>query len=334
MSLPPDVRFHRYFQTPAWQSRGYRGKHSLEGLDPPQLQPLLDAIQEAANEGFNSAEAIPQHVEHGPFHFDYIDSDRVNAFAFRRAEYSFIGVTIQLVYRLWGLSSRLSCSEAIAQPSGVHLTLEDWREALRVVFFQIALRFVALHEWAHHVHGHVDEGQESAVLREILDDDEKASVRRQVFEVDADCYAASYILAGLSDGLSHLLKLDDEAAPVQDEVQLACSVVGTGAVMFVLSSGPVFDRARMYEDPHPPQAARMNCLMYQAGRWRERHRPDYAAWMPIARFQTLMRVVAEAAFEVNPSSWNEQTAFLSSEDGIAYMRELDESLTAYKLSFQ
>ena len=38
------------------------------------------------------------HVEHGPFHVDYIDSDIENAVAVAYGGYSFIGVTVALIY--------------------------------------------------------------------------------------------------------------------------------------------------------------------------------------------------------------------------------------------
>jgi hypothetical protein len=47
-----------------------------------------------------------------------------------------------------------------------------------------------------------------------------------------------------------------------------------------------------------------------------------------------MRAVADAAFEGNLMAWDQQSTFLASEGGIAYMTELDRSLTAYKQSFQ
>jgi hypothetical protein len=329
--MPPDVLFHRYFQSPVWQPRGYRGKHALEDLDPPQLQPLLTAIQEAVNEGFNIPERVPSHVDHPPIHFDYIDSDRTNAHAFRHAGYSFIGITLPLVYKLWDLSSRLSRLKLIPQPSGVALSPGDWCEGLRVVFFRVALRFVALHEWAHHVHGHVGDESESAVFSEILDDDERAGLQRQVLEVDADCYAAFQILATLfEDAGGQLLRLSDEPTKVQDEVMFSCFVVGIVSVMFALSSSTAINRPMIYHYPHPPQAARMHCIMYQAGRWREKNRPGCDAWMPVAQFQVLLHGVGTAAFETDPSGWNEQSTFLLSEDGVAYMRTLDQELTAYK----
>ncbi|MGA2590699.1 MAG: hypothetical protein ABSH32_12340, partial [Bryobacteraceae bacterium] len=340
--MPPEVLFHRYFQSHAWQVRRgedgglldpYRGKHALVGLNPPQLGPLLEAIQKVANEELNSARH--QHPTHPPFHCDYIDCEKsINALAFRHGGYSFIGITVPLVYKLWDLSSRLGRAEVVGQPSGGRLAAEEWCEALRVVFFRITFLFVALHEWTHHVHGNVPEGP--VAFSETLDHGETASLVRQVWEVDADCYAAYHVAAGLFNGgwASTVLELDQVTASIQDELLFSCFVVGTGAVMFPLSSGAAFDRAKMYQNTHPPQAARMHFLMCQAVRWREQHLSKRGAWMPVDRFQTLMHSVAEAAFEANPLAWDEQTTFLSSEDGIAYMRTLDECLAAYKGSLR
>jgi hypothetical protein len=52
MPLPPEVLFHRYFQELGpFDRKKYRGKHDLERLEPPELRPLLVAIQGALNEG-------------------------------------------------------------------------------------------------------------------------------------------------------------------------------------------------------------------------------------------------------------------------------------------
>ena len=75
MPLPPEVLFHRYFQelSPLWREK-YRGKHDLERLEPPELRPLLVAIQGALNDGLNEEHAVREPVDCAPFHFDYIDS--------------------------------------------------------------------------------------------------------------------------------------------------------------------------------------------------------------------------------------------------------------------
>lgn len=89
MSVPPEVVFHRFFQTlsPAERAK-YRGKHDLSGL-PPTVEPFLMRVQETFNEALGrEKQNVPEHVDHPPFHVDYVDSDIPNAFAFRYKGYS------------------------------------------------------------------------------------------------------------------------------------------------------------------------------------------------------------------------------------------------------
>lgn len=92
MALPPEVLFHRYFQSrPHLQRDGYRGKADLDRL-PPQPLPvsLLESLQGMMNEALvHENTNIPEHVDHDPFHFDYIDSNDPNALAFCSDGYSF-----------------------------------------------------------------------------------------------------------------------------------------------------------------------------------------------------------------------------------------------------
>src|SRR5437016_2637653 len=97
MSIPPEVAFDRYVRdhTP------YIGKKDLGRLTQPELGSLLSLIQEVLNEGLlNEKRDVPEHVDHPPFHLDYIDSDTANAHAFPHEDYSFIGITMGLIYDL------------------------------------------------------------------------------------------------------------------------------------------------------------------------------------------------------------------------------------------
>jgi hypothetical protein len=90
---PPEVLFHRYFQqrephrAPVRPEdpdpRVYRGKHSLNGL-PPEVQSFFVRLQDGFTTALcNEKQGVPEHVEHPPFHLDYIDSDIQNALAFQ-----------------------------------------------------------------------------------------------------------------------------------------------------------------------------------------------------------------------------------------------------------
>jgi hypothetical protein len=334
MSLPPEVLFHRYFQTLAGSDRAtYRGKEDLTHLQPPEFQSLLGALQEALNEGLRDIPQIPKHKNHALLHVDYIDSNVPNALAFSHEGYSFIGITIPLIDILWDVCAKLSESEEIVAVLGVHPV--EGHDALRVVLFRTLLFFVVMHEWTHHVHGHVcPPSSESIFYSEILEGNQPGGLEDQAREADADAYAAYYVLGGLITGVTRtpaigLLNLGAEPASIQDEVLFSSFVVAVGAYLFVRPT-PALDKASIYKLTHPPQAARMNCLMNQALRWCSKNRPALEAWMTPEQFQMLMSIVARAAVEISgSSSWKAQAEFLQSKDGIEYLGRLDDSVKAH-----
>ena len=84
VAVPPEVVFSRFFQEhcpyrPPLRPEDpdpqlYRGRHDLSGL-PPLLREQLRRIQETFNEALqNQKQDIPEHVDHPPFHVDYVDS--------------------------------------------------------------------------------------------------------------------------------------------------------------------------------------------------------------------------------------------------------------------
>ena len=336
MQLPPEVLFHRYFQELGpFEREKYKGKHDLERLEPTELRPLLVALQGALNEGLNEEHSVREPVSCRPFHFDYIDSTARNALAFRHVDYSFIGVAIPLIYDLWKAANLLARSEAIASLLGVRLVGED-REGLRVVLFRTMLSFVVLHEWTHHVHGHVGlRGLGSVHFEEILDGGQTGDLESQALEVDADGYAVHLILNNLIAGYARasavttFLKLDEEPVSFQNEVLFSCFVVAVGAFLYIRRPVAV-NSTNVYTLTHPPQAERMNSLMTQAMRWCQPSRVGLAAWMTLDRFQGLMRSAAEATLgDSGGMNWAAQTAFLTSPDGHEYNRKLNSVYQSY-----
>src|ERR1017187_6269351 len=91
-----------------------------------------------------------------PFHFDYMDSDFSNAIAFQYDGYAFIIATVPMVQLLMRTSEILSTSPSIVSllgPSPIELPRQ---EGLKMALFAIQLGFLALHERAHHILGHVE----------------------------------------------------------------------------------------------------------------------------------------------------------------------------------
>src|ERR1700730_14406195 len=122
MAIPPEVIFHRFFQSKEISPvdrQDYRGKQDLDVL-PPAVRSLLSRVQETLNEALhNEKKNVPEHVDHPPFHFDFVDSSVPNAVAFRFEGFSFIGITIALVHILWDACVRLSKWEGIATVLGI-----------------------------------------------------------------------------------------------------------------------------------------------------------------------------------------------------------------------
>ena len=340
MSTPPEVLFHRFFQTERSgleDRQTYKGKQDLDLLKPT-VRSLLVVIQNSLNEALlNEKRNVPEHVDHPPFHFDYIDSNIPNAVAFRYEGYSFIGITMALIYRLWDTCDRLSRSDAVGTSLGIHLTPEEY-EGILVVLFRMQLNFVVLHEFTHHVHGHVSPLRSvPEFCDEILAGSETGSLEQQAREVDADGYAAYLMLAHLFDSewrsqAVKLLKCEREAGNVQDEVLISTFVVAVGAFFFVRP--PVaLDNASVFDLTHPPQAARMNFVMENVMGWCKQNRPVLSEFMTKDRFNMLMSAAADATWGMNGGrDWGAQIAFLLSHDGSEYFKKLAECVKAHVCS--
>src|ERR1700680_647199 len=112
MPVPPEVLFHRYFQRlKSKEDRElYRGKADLDRLpDEPLPRKLLEDVQLMLNAALAAEDrTVLQHVDHDPFHFDYVASDDPSALAFCCDGSSFLGVTTALLNVLWESASRVA----------------------------------------------------------------------------------------------------------------------------------------------------------------------------------------------------------------------------------
>jgi hypothetical protein len=342
MAVHPEILFDRYFQEkypykpplrPEKDSdrRPYRGRHDLSGL-PPMVQEQLRDIQAILNEALrNEKQGVLEHVDHPPFHVDYVDSSIPNALAFRYEGYSFIAITIPLIHSISEMCLRLSESPTVASLLGVRSS-DGKLDELNDVLFYILVAFIVLHEWAHHVHGHVPE---TVFLNEILDSGCNGNMERQIEEIAADSYSVCRVLSFLinGDGRSWLtlLKLDAEQANVQDEVLFALVVVAVGAYLFFCPV-PDLKRIDIYKIEHPPQVARMSFIIKEAFRWCEQMRPELEAWMR-ERFRNFMNAAVEATLKKSGAQvWEDQLVFFESEEGNKYVRALGEDFNAYRQS--
>lgn len=330
MPTPPEVLFHRYFQNPARHPddrRAYRGKQDLVAL-PPALATFLSDIRNALNEALsNEKQNVPEHVNHPPFYFDYIDSVVSNALAFHVSDYSFIGITMPLINTLWAACIELSKSNAIGTLLEVPEAPER-EEAILTAMFQTQLTFVVTHEYTHHVHGHLSQRSPGSAFFDEIESGAAGNLAEQAFELDANGYAVYHVLAHLIAGprrqqATEILSCTHAQPSVQDEILLSSFVMALGAFLYVLPPMSA-ESCQVYNRTHPLQAARMRWVMNNTINWcKQNNRPALAAYMTVNRFQTLMLVVATAISRMNGGrDWQEQTAFLKSGDGSKYLEQL------------
>lgn len=336
MTVPPEVLFHRYFQTLGPVSRRqFRGKVDLDRMENEAEASLLAGLHKM----FNDALAVERaddtaRAPHDRFHFDYVDSDIDNALAFHHAGYSFIGLTIPFVRRSFDTCRRLSVSDAVVGALGLEAT-PAVKDGLFVVLLRTQLNHVVSHEYTHHVHGHVQRESPDSTCLEEYREDGVGDLTRQTQELDADGYAVYLVLSNLLLSDERQLAINSlgiaAASPtVQEQHLLATFVLALGAHYLDRHPRPI-DSNSIYQIIHPPPAARMHFVMQHQRIWSGQNRPHLQDWMMPNRFQVLMAAAAEALRGMKGrTAWSDQVAFLRSEAGARYVGALTQRVDAYK----
>jgi hypothetical protein len=159
----------------------------------------LRAIQANLNEALrNSGTMFPSHVPHPPFYMDFIDSDDANVLAFTEGNYSFIGITVALIHRIWEICLPMAQPAEIANLLGLQLDTPERQRRFHAAVVRMQLHFVTTHEYTHHVHGHTtDSTLDSRFANEIDSSAENCDIDTQVLEIDADAYGTFHVLSNL-----------------------------------------------------------------------------------------------------------------------------------------
>jgi hypothetical protein len=295
----------------------------------------LRAIQANLNDALrNERQDVPEHVPRPPFHMDFIDSDDANALAFTEGDYSFIGITVALIHRIWEICLPMAQSAEIATLLGLQLDTPERQRGLHAVLFRMQLHFVTTHEYTHHVHGHTtDSTFDSRFANEIDSGAENCNIDTQVLEIDADAYGAFHVVSNLfADERAfaiNLLDLDAKSAVRQDQTLMACFVLAVGTFLFVRPTKPLTPK-NIYTLCHPPQAARMDFIMRSAVNWCRHNRPALAEWMSPEVFDKIMGTLAHLTRGAAAGQgWAAQTTFLQTETGDAYMKTLATKVDRY-----
>ena len=199
-----------------------------------------------------------------------MDAKAENAIAFIYEGFSFVGVTMPLIYKLWDVCVLLSRSDSVANALAIHLPNPVEYEALHGLLFRTQLNFVISHEVTHHLFKHTGDRGNSPFFNEISRCKD-GDLTSQAKELDADGNAIYLVLRNLiaGEGRSQALaalQIENLQAEIQDQRLLSVLVIAVGAFFFVRPSCPI-NNEKLFKLTHPPQAARMDRIMLCAVRW-------------------------------------------------------------------
>ena len=308
--------------------RGIANLEELRGRDPergPQLDQLIQL-----RDSFNAALAVEgQNIigdaPHAPFYLDYLDSDKSNALAFKTEHYSFIGVTLPLVIEISNVTQQIAASDEIVSLLGLPISTN--REMLKGVLFSMLLGYVASHEYAHHTHGHLVHPKDSRPVVGVL--------WLQAREADADGWAAYLVvnLWSLADArpvLLQLLGLKEAPRSTQDAVAFACFIAAHAA--FCLRRPHPMDKDKVYWQAHPPQPVRLQLMSRYVVKFIGEFRPDVRESLTQRWYQSLMDTMSRVIWteENDAAIWQEQSTFLRTPDGVAYVEALIAELDLFR----
>lgn len=291
------------------------------------LAPIIDQMV-MMRESLNAALAFEgRHVlgdaPHAPLYLDYIDSDVSNAYSFKDANHSFIGITVRRFFDAVEIASQMATDDRVVSSMGLSAATD--RKQLAAFLLWNLIWFVASHEYAHHTHGHHLQKRERRSVGRLL---------HQALELEADGWA-SYLLLNhwiLREGrapLAALIALDQVSTDALDAVACAGVLAGHSAFMFFSEPGRI-DKDVVYWQTHPLQPVRLNMVSGHALKFASEFRPTLHATYTQPWYQALMEAVSGAVWnERNHAAlWREHAEFLATPEGISYsdalLTELDE----------
>jgi hypothetical protein len=337
MATPPEVVFDRYLRNdlPLAERQSYKNKLDLDTVSHPGIREMLGGFQEGFQEALRDRPEQPDYVPHPPVHFDYIEATVPNALAFFADQFSFVGVTLPLILKLWQTCVLLSRSKFVDALLGA-IPEPDKPERIVELCHTIQLSFVFCHEYTHIVHGHILPAKPQSAFADEIGDDGKGNIEIQAQEVDADGHATFLVLNDLLNGPRRpltvkMLGLEERAShfretqsELEDLTIFAAFVLAVGAY-FYLRVPVAVDEVSVYKLTHPPQAVRMNYVMHIAMALAKHNREHIASKMTRDRYQMFMGVIATALHgPKGTGNWDAQNAFLLSKQGEKYMAKLDE----------
>jgi hypothetical protein len=322
-SLPPEVLFHRFFQSlpnPLHRD-AYRGKQDLDRL-PDDLRYPLAETQAGLNASFaRSRDAVAKLGRPLVVHFDYVDSRVENALAFEHGGYQFIGVTIRLIELILERCENLVQSDGVGNLLNLSVGCAE-RGRASGGLFMAQLIFVVAHEFGHHLLGHAL-SNEAQIWNEVMADGRVGSLEDHAQECLADACAVYQALGFLIDGeqrttIAELFGRASTRDGEADAVLLSAFLLSVSAFFFARPPASL-GKSSISLGTHPPAVVRINGLIQTVRTWCSKYRPALDLW---TTDEEVERIVAAAAAAVGRENWREQFAFLESSDGKEYHERL------------
>jgi hypothetical protein len=190
--------------------------------------------------------------------------------------------------------------------------------------------FISLHEYTHHVLGHLDGSSCRAEF--AYGSGRLEGYKRQPQEIVADGYAAYYALENLFNSAERqhiisMLTIEALTNEQQDAIIFVCLVASV--VGFMFSSPPEDPELNVFEHEHPLTMARLSFFAERCRVWCQQSREPLEGLFASGRVTLLMRTVAQTILDpTNADGWQEQELYLLSPDGIEYKAILHKSVVA------
>jgi hypothetical protein len=298
-SIPAEVAFDRAVR----ERLEYSGRYDID----PDMDPLLGAVYTLTNELYKSHSdgtlTIGDKIYH--LHFDFIDGRSLNAHAFTDGDYAFIGLTVSLVREFEKLGNRLVRERPVWELLADSAADEDQIAGLSDALVIVMVQFVAFHELAHHILGHVSGVEDARCF--------------QVGELDADRYAIETIAENLlsvarPEFLEMIGRQKDEQS---DSSVLTLITLAVGVCFFRLIPANCDPPALGHTD-HPPSPVRLRYVISSLRDWLSSHRPGSDSWVDEHYFQVMDRGTRALDRDDLGESWNVFTDYL---EGVVVGRE-------------
>jgi hypothetical protein len=262
-----------------------------------------------------------------PFHFDYMGSDSPNAIAFQYEEHRFIIVTIPMAQLLLRTSELLSKSSSVVSLLGLPTLEPPQQEGLSTALFLFQLSFLTLHEFAHHILGHVGAGSSEgafSIWTEALDKAKTTALERQAQELHADSLAVWYLLNHqfrAQDSVPGMLRLD---RTISDDELLGLFLVAVTA-FFESSPAAAANETDVYTLGHPPRDLRMASYVRDwIEGWCGENRPGLKVWLTDDCLQHYMIAAMFAVSGADAVKRRiEEMNFLRTPEGQKYFKRLE-----------